>query len=154
EPEPVATLPLADAKLERVTVDGTAAHPTSPRPGVYAVPLPGPGWHKIEVRFAAPVTGTGTERELRFGVPDGPVAKVTAELPAGVKQAQVVGRVGRQSVTAGERVRLEADAGAVKAVAVRWRDGVGGAASLKVREGCVWDVSESGAELTACYVFT
>src|SRR5262249_23490447 len=72
EPEPVATLPLADAKLERVTVNGLAAHPTSPRPGVYAVPLPGPGGHKIEGRFAAPVTGTGTERELRVGGPEGP----------------------------------------------------------------------------------
>ena len=29
---------------------------------------------------------------------------------------------------------------------------MGGTVSVKVREGCVWDVSESGAELTACYL--
>jgi hypothetical protein len=30
--------------------------------------------------------------------------------------------------------------------------GAAGTASLKVREGCVWDVTEAGAELTACYL--
>lgn len=31
------------------------------------------------------------------------------------------------------------------------KQGRGGAARLGVREGCVWDVSEAGAVLTACY---
>ena len=41
----------------------------------------------------------------------------------------------------------------MKAIQFRWREGVGGTASIKVREACVWDVSEKGAELTACYIF-
>jgi hypothetical protein len=148
----VASLPLADARLERVTVNGAAAFAAHPRPGVYTVPLSGRGRHEIEVRFTVSVSGTGTEREFRFGVPEGPAAKVVADLPGSAKQAQVVGRVGRQTVTAGRRVRLETDAGAARAVQVRWRDGAGGTAAFKVREGCVWDVSEAGAELTACYI--
>jgi hypothetical protein len=148
----VASLPLADARLERVTVNGAAAFPAAPRPGVYTVPLPGGGRHEIEVRFTVAVSGAGTEREFRFGVSEGPTAKVVADLPGSASQALVVGRVGRQTVTSGPRVKLEADAGAVRAVQVRWRDGAGGTAAVKVREGCVWDVSETGAELTACYL--
>jgi hypothetical protein len=151
--ETIATLPISEARLERVTVNGTAAFPAAPRPGVYTVPLPGKGRHEIEVRFAVPVTGIGTEREFRFGVPDGPNAKVTADLPGSAKQPQVVGRVGRQTIASGTRLRLETEVGGVRGVQVRWRDGAGNAAAVvKVREGCVWDVSESGAELTACYL--
>ncbi len=153
EAEAIATLPLTDAKLERVTVDGTAAFPAAPRPGVYTVPLPGKGRHDIEVKFSVPVTGTGTERDFRFGVPECPSAKVTADLPGSAKQTQVVGRVGQQTVTPGKRVKVETEAGAVRAVQVRWRDSAGGvAAVVKVREGCVWEVTEAGPELTACYV--
>ncbi|MCE9562954.1 MAG: hypothetical protein K8U57_13000 [Planctomycetes bacterium] len=150
--EPAATLTLSDARLERVTVDGTAAFPVTLRSGVYSVPLPGIGRHEIEARFAVAVTGTGPEREIRFGVPDVPATKVTADLPGSAKQAQVVGRMGRQTVTPGQRVRLDADVGAVKAFQVRWRDGAAGTANVKVREGCIWDVSEDGADLTASYL--
>jgi hypothetical protein len=52
----------------------------------------------------------------------------------------------------GTQKHMEVDAGSVKAIQFRWREGVGGAASIKVREACVWDVSEKGAELTACYI--
>ena len=135
-----ASLPLADARLERVAVDGAPAFSASPRLGTYTVPLAGAGRHEIEVRFTVPVSGTGTEREFRFGVPEGPAARVVADLPGSAKQAQVVGRVGRQTVTDGPRVKMETDAGAVLAVQVRWRDVGGGTATVKIREGA-WDVS-------------
>ena len=53
----VATLPLADARLEKVTVNKAAAFPIAPRPGSYAIPLPGKGRHEIEVVFAVPYSG-------------------------------------------------------------------------------------------------
>jgi hypothetical protein len=149
----VATLPLAEAKLERVRVNGVTAFPANPKLGVYTVPLSGKGRHEIEVRFAVPVTGSGAERDFRFGVPEGPITKVVADLPGSAKQAQVVGRIGKQTITTGQRVHLESETGAVKTVQVRWRDGAGNAAAVvKVREGCVWEIKESGAELTACYL--
>jgi hypothetical protein len=119
---------------------------------VYAVPLPATGRSEVELRFAVAVQGTGPEREIRFGVPEVPATRIMADLPGTAKQAQIVGRLGKQSVTPGGRVRLEAEAGAVKVIQARWRDGAGGAASVKVREGCVWDVSEEGADLTAAYL--
>ena len=148
----VATLPLADARLEKVTVNKAAAFPTAPRPGVYTVTLSGKGRHEIEVRFAVPVVGTGPEREFRFGVPESPITHLGVDLPGTARQVQIVGRVGQRTATNGARVRLEADTGVVKVVQVRWRDGADGTASVKVREGCVWEVSEAGAELTACYI--
>jgi hypothetical protein len=160
EGELVATLPLADARLEKVLVNGSPAFPAAPRPGVYTVPLPGQGRHEVVAAFTVPLGGAGTERELRFGVPECPATRIAAELPDAARQAQMIGRIGRRDSTgddgAGGRVKLEADLGATKAVQLRWREGMGAAtgatASLKVREGCVWDVSESGAELTACYL--
>jgi hypothetical protein len=149
----VATLPLADAKLERVQVNGVQAFPASPKLGVYTVPLSGKTRYEIEVRFAVPVTGSGAERDFRFGVPEGPITRVVADLPGSARQAQVVGRIGKQTLTTGQRVHLESETGAVKTVQVRWRDGAGNAAAVvKVREGCVWDIREFGAELTACYL--
>lgn len=148
----VLTLPLTEARLERVTVNGAAALPALPRPGAYSLILPRAGRNELEVRFVVGIGGSGPEREVRFGVPDGPVARLTATLPGTARQAQVVGRFGRQTLLLGDPVRVEADLGPVRAVVLRWRDGTGGAAAVRVREGCVWDVSEAGAVLTACYV--
>ena len=149
----VVSLALADARLERVTVDGAVAFPAAPRPDAYAVAVGGPGRHEVEVRFAATATTSGAEREVRFGVPEVADAKLNASLPGAARQPQAVGRVGRQTVgTAGDRATVEADLGAVKQVQLRWREGAAGAAVVKVREGCVWDVTEAGAELTAAYL--
>jgi hypothetical protein len=149
----VLSLPLGDARLERATVDGAPAFPTQPAPNVYALAVGGPGRHEVEVRFAATVTATGPERDLRFGVPEVPEARLAASLPGAARQPVAVGRVGRQTVsTGGARTTVEVDLGASKAVHLRWREGTGGAATVKVREACVWDVTESGADLTAAYL--
>ncbi len=153
------SLTLPDARLERITVDGAAAFPTA-RPDGLTVAVGGPGRHEVEVRFAATVTATGADREVRFGVPEVAEAKLSASLPGAARQPQAVGRFGRQVVgTAGDRATLEADLGArvhargaPKFVQLRWREGTGGAAVMKVREASVWDVTEAGAELTAAYL--
>jgi hypothetical protein len=150
--EPVAALPLADARLERVRVNGKPAHPTAVRPDLYTVPLPGRGRHEIEVAFAVPVGLAGPEREVRFGVPEVPASRLTFAAPGSARQVLVTGRVGgRQLSTDPNAVRVEADLGGVRAVQLRWRQGAAGNAVVRAREGCVWEVSESGAELTACY---
>ncbi len=147
------TLPLGDARLEGATVDGKPAFPAMPGPNAYALAVGAAGRHEVEVRFAATVTANGSERDLRFGVPEAPEAKLTASFTAAARQPVAPGRVGRQSLTtAGDRVTLDADLGPVKTVHLRWREGTGGAATVKVREACVWDVAESGADLTAAYL--
>jgi hypothetical protein len=147
------TLPLGDARLEKVTVDGAPAFPTSARPDTYTVSVGGQGRHEIELRFAATVTANGPEREVRFGVPEVPATKLTAVLPGAARLPTVVGRVGRQVlVPPGDGPTVVADLGATRSAHLRWREGAGGAAVVKVREGCVWDVTETGADLTAAYL--
>jgi hypothetical protein len=147
------SLPLSDIRLERATVDGAPAFPTAPRPDAYSVAVGGPGRHEIELRFAVTVAANGPEREVKFGVPEVPAAKLAASLPGAARQPAAVGRVGRQVVsTAGDRATVEADLGGARAVHLRWREGAGGAAAVKVREGCVWDVTDTGASLTAAYL--
>ncbi|QDU22549.1 hypothetical protein [Urbifossiella limnaea] len=143
-------LPLADVRLERVAVNGAAANPAALGGGRYAVPLPGPGRHAVEVRFAVPVGGSVGEREVKFGVPEVPDARLTFAAPPAARQVQAVGRFGEQR-QAGDPTRIAAELGALKTVSVRWRDAPTGAGKTTVREGCVWDVSEAGAVLTACY---
>lgn len=149
------SLPLGDARLERATVGGRPAFPAQVpgQPGTYAVPVGGPGPHEVEVRFAVAVAASGPDREVRFAGPEVPRARLVAALPAGARQPAAVGRAGAQAVTAaGDRTRVEADLGATRAVLLRWREGAGGAAVLRVREACVWDAAESGADLTAAYL--
>ncbi|QJW97611.1 hypothetical protein [Frigoriglobus tundricola] len=146
-------LPLGDVRLERATVDGAAAFPTAPRPDAYALGVGGPGRHEVELRFAVAVTATGPEREVRFGVPEVPEARVAAALPGAARLPQVVGRAGRQLVSAGDdRARVSADLGPARTVHLRWRAGAAGTAAVKVREACVWDVTEAGADLTCAYL--
>ncbi|MBP3959377.1 hypothetical protein J8F10_29375 [Gemmata sp. G18] len=148
----VVPLPLGDARLESVTVGGAPAFPVARSDG-YAVALPGPGRYEVEVRFAVAATVAGAEREVRFSVPEVADAKLSAALPGSAHQPHTVGRVGRQVVgRASESATVETELGAVKSVQLRWREGAGGSAVVKVREGCVWDVTEAGAELSAAYL--
>jgi hypothetical protein len=147
------TLPLSDVRLERATVDGAQAFPTAPRPDTYALAVGGPGRHEVELRFAVTVLTTGPEREVRFGVPEVPEARVSASIPGAARLPQIVGRVGRQIAgTSGDRATITADLGAAKSVHLRWREGAAGATVVKVREACVWDVREARATLTAAYL--
>src|SRR5262249_10153577 len=84
--ENTIALQLGDVRLERATVAGAPALPTAPQPNTYALTVTGVGRHEIELRFAAPVSATGSEREVRFTVPDVPEAKLTASLPGGARQ--------------------------------------------------------------------
>ena len=144
-------LPLADIRLEGVSVDGVPARPQAPRPDLYTVALAGAGWHAVEVRFAVPITTTGPEREVRFGVPEVPATRITVAVPGSPRGLQTVGRTGGQTVTPlPGGVRLGADLGGAKTAVVRWREG-DPAVALRVREACVWDVSEAGFDLVACY---
>jgi hypothetical protein len=151
--ETAVALPLTGVQLEAATADGRPATPASPRPDVYTVAVRGRGRHEVGARFAVPIAVTGPEREARFGVPEVPAAKVAFATPAGAGPVRAVGRYGAQAVShilAGPR--LAADLGAARAVHLRWRQGAAGPATVAVREGCVWDVSEAGDRLTACYL--
>jgi hypothetical protein len=148
-------LPLADARLERATVNGQPAEPLAPRPDVYAIALPGPGRHTVEVRFAVPVSQTGADREVRCGLPDVPNSTLAFTAPATARQLQVVERLGAQSLTSSKETQeLKAALGAVRTLHLRWREGAaapGAAAALSVREAAIWDVTDAGHQLTAVY---
>ena len=60
-----------------------------------------------------------------------------------------MGRLGRQKITTtGGGTELEAELGGVRVVVVRWRQAGDGAAVVKARECCLWDLSEAGGAWT------
>jgi hypothetical protein len=151
--ETTVALPLSDVRLESAAVDDKPAFPLATRPDLYSVAVVGRGRHVIDVRFAVPVTVAGPEREVRFGIPEVPDARLALAVPGGPEQVQASGRVGGQKVTSADgAVRLEAEIGGIRTVQARWRQAVGGAPEIAYREACVWDVSETEAELNACYL--
>jgi hypothetical protein len=150
EGEAAVTLPLADARLERVRVNRGPAHPVVVRPDVYSVTLPGRGRHTVEAEFAVPVAATGPERDVRFGIPETPAADLAFAPPPAASQLHVAGRTGARQTAPGPR--LAADLGGGRVVHLRWREGPTVAPAVTVREGHVWDVSEAGAGLTACFI--
>ncbi|MFO0823295.1 MAG: hypothetical protein U0792_09265 [Gemmataceae bacterium] len=52
--------------------------------------MPATGRCEVELRFAIAVQGTGPEHEIRFGVPEVPATRITADLPGNAKQGQIV----------------------------------------------------------------
>jgi hypothetical protein len=151
--EATLDLPLDDVRLERVAVNGQPAQPLASNADSYSIPLPGRGVHEVEVRFAVPVSTTGAEREVRFGIPAAPDSRLDFAAPLTARQVQVVSRNGGERVTKDKDAnRVAAALGATRAMHLRWREGpAGAAATLTVREGCVWDATESTHRLTACY---
>jgi hypothetical protein len=146
-------LPLGDVRLERATVDNQPAQPLAAKGDGYSIPLPGKGVHEVELRFAASPTSNGPERELRFAIPPAPDSRVEFSAPLTARQLQAIGRTGAAtSNREKDAVRLVASLGSISTLQLRWREGPAGtAAAASVREGCIWDVSDTGHRLTACY---
>lgn len=151
--EAVFEFPLSDVRLERATVDGRPAQPMAWKQDAYAVPVSGKGNHEIELRFAVTPAASGPEREVRLEIPEVCDTRVTFIAPPTARQIQAVGRMGELR-TSNEKdgSRVQAALGGVRMLHIRWREGAGGStAAVSVREGCIWDLSESSHQLTACY---
>jgi hypothetical protein len=156
-------LPLESVQLKEALVDGAAARPVAARPprDGYVLELQGRGAHTVVVRFEAPVSASGEDRALRFGVPPLAQSQLLLELPASARYLQAVGGRGAQRVAAagpapGAPLRLDADLGHVAAIHARWREQGAHAARpvVRVREGYLWDLRLSGSSLVAVLQYT
>jgi hypothetical protein len=148
EPPPLA-LPLTGVQLGEATLDGAAAFLRAGGDR-YLVPVHGRGPHTLRLSFTVPCPGPAEDRELRFGIPEVPIAHLSLLGPAGATNLQALAWRGEQHVeTDGDRPRLEADLGRVAAVHVRFR--VNGpkppTATVRTQETYLWDLTESAARL-------
>ncbi len=150
EGETSLMLPLGEARLEQLTVQGQPALPQLQRAGVYAVPLPGAGRYEVAAQFVVPLSGA-SEREVRCGIPECPRTDVQVVLSAGVRQAYVLGRLGHSRIRSTPSPSLEAAIGQNRQLHVRW-SGEPVAAAVQVREATIWDVTPQSAELTTAYL--
>lgn len=156
EGEQTLMLPLAGIRLEAMSIDGKPAFPDGSQADRYSVTLSGVGWHEVTAQFLVSYDGGGTDREVRFSIPEVPASRVKFRLPTGARQIDVPGRRGAMSPPQGtDRPTITADLGLSKTFIVRWREGSGGnsKASISVREVCVWDLNESATSATAAFVF-
>ena len=145
-------VPLGGVQLRTALLDGVTAFPRLAGAERYAFALRGRGMHSLGLQFEVP-TPAGTEREVRFTIPELPINALDIVGPPGAQQLQVLSGRGLQRVTPElDRLRLEVDLGRVGAVHLRWRQpGSEPAARPKVQEFGLWDVSEASVRLLAVY---
>lgn len=149
-------IPFSKVRFESVQIDGKPAFPTAEPGERYGVTVSGKGEHMIRIRFAVPVVATGTDRDIRFSVPDLPSSRITFTAPAESTAPDISSRRGSQRVVdQGGRSRVEADHGGGKEVVVRWRAGsaAGSSANVTVREACIWDLREAGVSAVSAFLF-
>jgi len=152
EPAPL-TLPLGDARLEDVRIGGEKAFPLVTSPEVYRVTIPASGSHTVITTFTVPVKKTGADREVRLGIPEVPMSRLTWAASAEGRQLTSIGWRGQQH-SAGSQ--LSVDLGTSRQVQLRWREGpsLGTMAAISARQACVWSIDENEAELTAVFLFS
>ncbi|MCS7021716.1 MAG: hypothetical protein NZU63_07815 [Gemmataceae bacterium] len=149
--EPTFLLPLGDARLEAVRIHDVAAYPSVVRPGLYAIPLPGKGRQEIHARFVVAISGNA-DRELRWGIPECPRTTLVVLAQSPLHQLFIPSRLGRLQIAQAKHPwRMQAEVGSVRQIILRWRQTGDGVATLRVREGCLWDLHPQGIELTAAY---
>jgi hypothetical protein len=137
-------LSLGGVQLESMELDGRPAYPDGSRADRYGLIVSGRGRHELVARFRVPTIATGSESEVRLTVPDVPESRVRFTISSGARQPEVSTRRGAQTIRAdGDRLRVEADHGGGRAVAIRWQPGsaTNQPTALRVREACVWDLA-------------
>jgi hypothetical protein len=143
------TLALTGVQLREVLLDGAAGFPR-PTPTGIQLDVSGAGSHQVQVRFSVPLAVTGTEREVRVGVPEIALSRLVLDVPTGSTEVRAVNWRGAQSVKPhGTVLRLEADLGRGNVLQAHWR-GASGAVVVPVvraRTLAVWDVNATTAEL-------
>jgi hypothetical protein len=141
-------LPLGDSRLESARINDQVAYPTVIRPGLYSLPLPGKGRQELHVRFVTNIVGTA-ERELRFGSPECPQTTLSVQSMTPLRQVALPMRLGRWNRHDDSHPQhVQAELGAVRQIALRWREEGTGQSTLRIRQCCLWDVNPQGAELT------
>ena len=91
------------------------------RPGLgYMVRIQGQGLHAVRLRFNTAVNSSGTERDLRFGIPDVPLSRLQLRLPPAARHVNAAGAHRGQKVIGAEKgLRLEADFGQSTLASIR-----------------------------------
>jgi hypothetical protein len=154
------TIPLDGVRLlDEVWLDGGRAFPTalSPPQVGYALKLPGPGAHKIEMRFRAAVASTGEDQDLQFTAPRLLQSRLRLELPASASFVQAVSRYGAETLTSAAAGRtLEVDLGRLTGpVHLHWFQETLPPPATKVRyqEAYCWDLRTDAPSLTGLIHF-
>lgn len=153
-------LPLDGVQLEEgALLDGARAYPVAARGIGYQLRVSGVGPHRVVLPFSVGVQAAGQGRDVQFAIPRVAQSRLALELPRGASHPQVVGKQGRQVVTAPDKEapRLEADLGRVSSrLHVRWReDGTERRRPVvAVKEHYLWNLRPEGSSLSAVLHYT
>ncbi|VTS06599.1 hypothetical protein [Tuwongella immobilis] len=156
-------LPLSGVQLRETRLDGVQAFPTrpienraDPMNDRYALEIRGKGVHQLIVRFAVPILGAEIDREVRFGVPELPLSRLTFDVSGNPKQLQAMTWRGAQQLfPLPNGQRLETDLGRTRTVQIRWRQdrAIPTTALVRVQEVSQWEIDESTARLVTSMLY-
>lgn len=148
-------LPVAGIRLRTATLNGLDIYPQRGSDGEnLVVRFPSPGDHALTLRYEASVIGTGSDREVRFSIPELPRSRLVFRIPSEFQQLDVVS-------WRGERIRrddntqqtLEADLGRTTQLNLRWRqpDRTDPTSEVQLTEMSFWDVRPLASRVHAVF---
>jgi hypothetical protein len=143
-------LPLGETRLRSVLLDGAVAYPKT-GVGRVSLEIVGQGEHRIALKSTVATTGTGPEREIRFGVPEAAITSLEFQIPSGFEQPQAINWQAAQRVSADGR-QLKADLGRAKTIHLRWhQSGASATAQVRLQEAAIWDLNRAASTLYAAF---
>ena len=146
-------VPLGDVRFREVLLDGAAAFPKTSGTERCAIDVKGKGEHMLTVKFAAPIVGSGPDREVLFASPEAAICQLEFAASQGAQHVRAVNWRGAQQVS-DDGKQLQADLGRSRTVQVRWRQaGAIGMAAVQMQEASVWDIDGSTATLFSVFDF-
>jgi hypothetical protein len=152
-------LPLAGIQLQEDNwLDGARAYPSAVAKTGYSLKIEGKGTHTLRLRFRVMVQTTADDCDVQFAIPRLVQSQCTLHLPAGATQAQILSRLGGQTVkTDPQGVQVTASLGRGNAaLQIHWRQETGppGPLALQVREAYLWTVRPLSSTVTALLQYT
>ncbi len=148
-------LPLQSVKLRELRVDGAEAAGVEVGPDGISLMVAGKGAHTLDVQFAVPILGAGSDRDVRFSVPEVPVSRLSFQLakPA-IRLRSAPWRGAVRTTTSPQGESLEIDPGLSGNVHLRWQAEAGEPnPTARVREASIWTLNPGFAQVTSLFEY-
>lgn len=148
-------IPLSGVRLRSALLNGTETFPSASTEEGYEFDLKGIGEHILILQFEVLSKPIGTEREIRFAIPEHPVSQLTLESDLSLRDLRLMAWRGVNRLSKSENSeKITADLGRVKFINLRGRIPTKGIdLPLRSRSCHIWNIEGSFAKVSSVFDF-